>query len=98
MPHPRKHMKLTGDTHPPEVEDDVGAEGEPLTTAAPTAPSGAMPRPAPVSAGETRSLAVSMPARRYVDAARDQVRDRPLTTAAAAFFAGFALAVLTRSR
>lgn len=27
MPHPKNHLKLTGDTHPPEVEyDDYGDE------------------------------------------------------------------------
>jgi hypothetical protein len=100
MPHPRKNMKLTGDTHPPEVEDDLGAEGEgsasaaPRTTSASPGSGGAQALAAPAE----RYLWVSMPARQYVDAARAQVRDRPLTTAAVAFFAGFALAVLTRSR
>ena len=94
MPHPRKHLKLTGDTHPPEVEDDLGGEepasAAPSTEAAAPA-SSAIPGPA-------RTIVVSMPARQYVDEARAQVRARPLTTAAAAFFAGFAVAVLTRSR
>jgi hypothetical protein len=99
MPHPRKHMKLTGDTHPPEVEDDLGGEREVPEPAAPAAAvaAEASGAPAPRSPGE-RYLWVSMPARQYVDAAREQVRDRPLTTAAAAFFAGFVLAVVTRSR
>ena len=34
----------------------------------------------------------------YLASAREQVRSRPLTAAFAAFAAGFALAVVTRSR
>lgn len=99
MPHPRKHLKLTGDTHPPEVEDDLGAPGREAVeaggaeAAAPGA-AGAQTRPAPA----VRSLVVAMPARRYVDEARAQVRARPLATAAVAFFAGFAIGVVTRER
>jgi hypothetical protein len=98
MPHPRKNMKLTGDTHPPEVEDDLGPEGDAGSATAQAGSAGATRAvTAPASEGE-RYLWVSMPARQYVDAARAQVRDRPLSTAAAAFFAGFVLAVVTRSR
>lgn len=100
MPHPRKHMKLTGDTHPPEVEDDLGTQEQAADAAAPAAAAAAPDaRDAQaLASSEERYLWVSMPARQYVDAARAQVRDRPLTVAAAAFFAGFAVAVLTRSR
>jgi hypothetical protein len=97
MPHPRKHLKLTGDTHPPEVEDDLGPEPrEPATAAAPVAEGASAP--AAAAASRTRSIVVAMPARQYVDFAREQVRARPLATAAGAFFAGFVLAVVTRSR
>ena len=104
MPHVRKLMKVTGDTHPPEMEeDDAGGADEDVATAAaaePVAVEGAAPAAAtaPTESTGTRMLVLSMPAREYVDAARDQVRARPLTTAAAAFFAGFAVAVVTRSR
>ena len=99
MPHPRKHMKLTGDSHPPELEDDPGTERAGADTGTPAAATTAAPRAAEAPTGEDeRYLWVAMPARQYVDAARAQVRDRPLTTAAAAFFAGFMLAVVTRSR
>jgi hypothetical protein len=102
MPHPRKHMKLTGDTHPPEVEDDLGAgdEGAPegAATGSSTGAGSAFGAALSDGWGSTRSLVVSMPARAYIDAAREQVRARPLMTAAAAFFAGFAVAVVTRSR
>ncbi|HET8748536.1 MAG TPA: hypothetical protein VFM98_23275 [Ramlibacter sp.] len=110
MPHPRKHMKLSGDLHPPEVEDYVGAgeregadegEGEPVrsgaTEAAAPHDEGAG-RPPGRAVPAVRTLVVSMPSRQYVDAARAQVRERPLFTAAAAFFAGFAIGVITRSR
>jgi hypothetical protein len=99
MPHSRKLMKVTGDTHPPEVEDDLGGPEEESGTAAAAAPvvEGAAPMARPAGSG-TRTLVVSMPAREYVDTAREQVRARPLTTAAIAFFAGFAIAVVTRSR
>ena len=99
MPHPRKHLKLTGDTHPPEVEDDLGTGADEIGGGAAAAPvtegSATTTRVMP---GRTTSIVVAMPARQYVDIARGQVRDRPLTTAAIAFFAGFALAVVTRSR
>ncbi|MEJ8840538.1 hypothetical protein [Ramlibacter sp. AN1133] len=100
MPHPRKHMKLTGDIHPPEVEDDLRAQEEAADAAAPDAAAAAQGTAGTqaLASTEERYLWVSMPARQYVDAARAQVRDRPLATAAAAFFAGFAVAVLTRSR
>ncbi|GAB3665445.1 hypothetical protein [Ramlibacter alkalitolerans] len=99
MPHSRKLMKVTGDTHPPEVEDDLGGPDEEIATAEAATP--AVEGAAPVSGrpgSGVRSLVVSMPAREYVDTAREQVRARPLTTAAIAFFAGFAIAVVTRSR
>jgi hypothetical protein len=99
MPHSRKLMKVTGDTHPPEVEDDDGGAGEDFATAEAAAPLAQGAGPTATGAiPETRTLVVSMPAREYVDAARDQVRARPLTAAAIAFFAGFAIAVVTRSR
>jgi hypothetical protein len=99
MPHPRKHLKLTGDTHPPEVEDDLGPDEEVRAAPAAAEPAGAAAVRTPVARpAAVRSIVVSMPARQYVDAAREQVRARPLATAAVAFFAGFAVAVLTRSR
>jgi len=102
MPHSRKHLKLTGDIHPPEVEDELRAgageavEAGGTEAATPVAPGavGAQARPAPA----VRSLVVAMPSRQYVDEARAQVRARPLATAAVAFFAGFAIGVVTRSR
>jgi len=98
MPHPRKNLKLTGDTHAPEVEDDLAQELEDRAAAAATArvaPQPAAVEPAPP---RRRPLRLSLPTGGYADAARAQVHARPLTAAAAAFFAGFLLAVVTRSR
>ena len=96
MPHQPGHLKRTGDTHPPEVEDDLGPDFSESVVAAPAAE--AAPPAGAATPDPARAIVVSMPARQYVDAAREQVRARPLASAAAAFFAGFALAVLTRSR
>ena len=100
MRHNTKHIKHSGDVHPPEVEDELRISQEDLPQAgggAAAAPQGS--GPAQSSAlPQVRSIVVSMPARQYVDAARDQVRARPLIAAAAAFFAGFAVAVVSRSR
>jgi hypothetical protein len=103
MPHSRKNLKLTGDTHPPEVEDDLGAADEERR------PRAATPARARATAAGTDALAVAQapppramhrvtPTGRYLEAARGEVHARPLIVAAAAFFAGFAIAVITRSR
>ena len=99
MPHPRKHMKLTGDTHPPEVEDDLG--GEPPERSAGTPQAGVAQEEGAVRIGRSaagRAMHVASRSDAYLDSAREQVRSRPLAAAAVAFFAGFALAVVTRSR
>ena len=94
MPHSRDHVKHTGDTHPPEVETDTGRDDEPTQQAA---------------AGEDRPQAGASDARssddfrldaeteRYLDAARQEVRRKPLAYAAGAFAIGFLLAMITRS-
>ena len=99
MPHPRKNMKLTGDTHPPEVEDDL--DMEPRAESAGVAPAAAAAPERAVRAGRgaaARAMHVAAGGDAYADAAREQVRSWPLVAAAVAFFAGFALAVVTRSR
>ena len=100
MPHPRKHMKLTGDTHPPEVEDDFGPQEQGPAQAVPTAT--AAPGGEDIAAVETRAggraMRLAEAGEGYLASAREQVRSRPLTAAFAAFAAGFALAVVTRSR
>ena len=101
MPHPRKNLKLTGDTHPPEVEDDLGEEDaeQALQPAPAVAASAAAPEPAPrrEAAARTTALRLSAPVERYLDAARAQVRERPFAALASAFAAGLVLAVFTRS-
>lgn len=99
MPHPRKHLKLTGDTHPPEIEDDFGPDEGAGAAAAPTAEEGPEEAAVRIGRGATgRAMRVAARGDGYVEAARTQVRSRPLAAAAVAFFAGFALAVVTRSR
>ena len=97
MPHPRKHLKLTGDTHPPEVEDDLEA-GDEATAEAPEAGGPSPAAAAAMEAVPARGLMLDPASERYLDEARGQVRARPLAMLAGAFFAGFALVVLTRSR
>lgn len=98
MPHPRKHLKLTGDTHPPEVEDDDLAAGDESVA---EGLEGSGPSPAAAAAMEAvppRGLLLDAGTERYLDEARSEVRARPLAMVAGAFFAGFALVVLTRMR
>jgi hypothetical protein len=82
MPHPRKHMKLTGDTHPPEVEDDLGREEK-----APHAGRAPASRTADSrEAGRAARAPCAWPGWRGLPRqARAQVRSRPLTAAFAAF-------------
>jgi hypothetical protein len=98
MTHPRKNLKLTGDIHPPEVEDDFGPqEGAAAAGASPAA--GEDERAVRIGRSAAgRALRITARGEGYVESARTQVRSRPLTAAAVAFFAGFALAVVTRSR
>ena len=97
MPHPRKHLKLTGDTHPPEVEDDLGVGEEAAAEASQEViPSRAAA--AAMAAVPPGNLRLDEGTERYLDAARSQVRARPLAMLAGAFFAGFAMVVLTRAR
>jgi hypothetical protein len=98
MPHPRKNLKLTGDTHPPEIEDDFGMEEGGSAPAGAATAASQEERAVRIGRGAAgRALRVTTRGEDYVEAARAQVRSRPLTAAAAAFFAGFALAVVTRS-
>lgn len=105
MPHPRKHLKRTGDTHPPEVENDLVVE---KPTMQDTWPGANAPRDSAAGsaagmtgAGASRPegmlpMRLSEPTERYLDAAREQVRRKPLKAAGVAFAAGFLLAIITR--
>jgi hypothetical protein len=107
MPHPRKHLKQTGDTHPPEIEDDaegveapqqqatLGEEGRRSGEGVSATAQGGeeATHQGPAGAG----LRLDAGTERYLDAARAQVRRKPLAYAAGAFAIGFVLAVVTRS-
>ena len=96
MPHQRKHMKLTGDTHPPEVEDDPGREEE---ESPPPAAARLLAAAEPLEQrAVARAVRLAGSGEGYLAQARAQVRSRPLAAAVAAFMAGFAVAVVTRSR
>ena len=87
MPSPRNRMKLTGDTHLPDLDDDGRGEEDTLrfepaedvgddTTGAPM-----FSRPALQADGGS-----------MLEAAREQVRQRPLAVLATAFVAGWLIA------
>jgi hypothetical protein len=98
MPNPHDKLKLTGDTHAPEVEDDLELEEGGARAAGPAAYTVPQESAVRIDRGAAgRAMRVAAQGEDYVEAARTQVRSRPLTAAAVAFFAGFALAVVTRS-
>ena len=94
MPNPRNRIKGTGDTHPPEVEDDFAREEAGGGAARPSASAEAERaggtaaderEAAPASAGSAASHDV-------LAAAREQVRAHPLAAVAGAFVLGMLLA------
>jgi hypothetical protein len=89
MPSPRNRIKLTGDTHPPEVEYDLGADEGPLGfNDADLQPDEETPR-----ASAPQAQARPLPrARGTLAAAREQVRSRPVATLVGAFVLGMLLA------
>ena len=98
MTHPRKNLKLTGDIHPPEIEDDFGPEEGGGALEGPATAASQDERAVRIGRGAAgRALRLTARGEGYVESARSQVRSRPLASAAVAFFAGFVLAVVTRS-
>lgn len=93
MPHPRNLMKQTGDIHPPEVEYDLDIDRDagPQADTTRTEPPGrvSMPATMALSAPETGE-------RSFEEAARAQVRRKPIATLAAGFALGFVLVKLFR--
>lgn len=99
MPNPRDRIKGTGDTHPPEVEDDLAAEPEGEGAArlarnraaamdAAGARSGtAEPRGTDQAASAEANLAAGGNA--LLDQAREHVRAHPLLAVGLAFVVGF---------
>lgn len=91
MPSPRNRIKLTGDTHPPEVEYDLGPDEGPVSfNDADLQPD-----------EETRSVSAPQPqpqwrpalrAQGTLAAAREQVRARPVAALVGAFVLGMLLA------
>ena len=87
MPNPRNRLKFTGDTHLPDVGDDRFGDEEDTLRFEPVQEfrrgQGATrsPDPAPQARANT-----------YLDAARDQVRQRPVAVLAGAFVLGWVFA------
>jgi hypothetical protein len=86
MPNPRNRIKATGDTHLPDVGDEGAGDEEALRF-----------EPAQ-DAGRDEGGAPSTPpsahgaGRDYVEALREQVRQRPVAALAGAFVLGMLLA------
>lgn len=94
MPSPRDRIKLTGDTHPPEVEFDLGADDGPVAYDDANL---VMDQPAAPQAVEAQPQQRPEPARGrqgYLNAAREQVRSRPVPALLGAFVLGLLLARL----
>ena len=103
MPHPKNLTKLTGDTHPPELDgpetdiEDVSMDARADANA--DSPSFSTSSTAPALSfrgelGDFRDFGGSL--RGYADAARDQVRAKPYAALGGAFALGFVLARLFR--
>lgn len=101
MPHPKNRLKLTGDTHPPEVEFDLDLDLEDRETAdfssapQPTLDEGGTPVRSRMQAPSAQP-SFEAGTQRYFDAAREQVRAKPYASLGAAFAVGFLLAKLFR--
>jgi hypothetical protein len=110
MPHPKNHMKLTGDTHPPEVEYEQVVEDDALDddAAAATSSAAAAPplegirfdRPAgsPIGkpAGPLDEAAPAWSESAAFESAREFTRTRPLAALGITLVAGYALLKLLR--
>jgi hypothetical protein len=88
MPNPRNRLKLTGDTHLPDLDDDGGAAEEDTLRFEPVQEFRRGQDGEPSVA--VRVLPESGHA--YFDAAREQVRQRPVAVLAGAFVLGWLLA------
>lgn len=84
MPNPRNRIKQTGDTHLPDVGDEGGGD-EDVLRFEPAEDAGAAEPAAPVAVFATSSSG-------YVDAAREQIRQRPVLALASAFALGYLFA------
>lgn len=84
MPNPRNRIKQTGDTHLPDVGEEGGGD-EDVLRFEPAEDTRASESAAPIAIFATSS-------RGYVDAAREQVRQRPVLALASAFALGYLFA------
>lgn len=101
MPHPKGHVKLTGDTHPPELEwdaDDMGTdefsvppEGDADQRGARRTALRAIREAAPPASTAPRSFQPDV-----LEQAREQVRASPWKVLGGAFLLGFVLVKLFR--
>jgi hypothetical protein len=110
MPHPKNHMKLTGDTHPPELEyeqaveddafDDDAAVATSVGAASPPPEGIRFDRPAagPVGkpAGPLDEAAPAWSESAALASAREFTRTRPLAALGITLVAGYALLKLLR--
>jgi hypothetical protein len=85
MPSPRNRLKLTGNTHLPDVGDEIGGDEDVLRFV----PAQESEREAP-----SATMAAESAASGYVAAVREQVRQRPVTALAGAFVLGVVVARL----
>lgn len=87
MPSPRNRIKLTGDTHLPDVGEDSGGEAEALRFE-PAEGSEGREGAAPSASFEDEEAELSG----YLEVVRNQVRQRPVAALAGAFVLGLLLA------
>ena len=83
MPSPRNRLKLTGDTHLPDVGDEGTGDADVLRFEPAEGAEGGTPAKASAAPG---------PVGGYLQELREQVRRRPVTTLAGAFVLGMLLA------
>lgn len=90
MPNPRDRIKGTGDTHPPEVEDDFDTRPDDDATAR-LSRNRAAALDAAGAGGRTGSARSepTAPSGDLVEQAREHVRAHPLLAVTAAFVLGF---------
>jgi hypothetical protein len=90
MPHRKYLMKLTGDLHPPEVENDLGRDVDEPAYEPPTVV--VVPDLRAEGAALLPDLERREGTHRYLEAARSQVRAHPVGALVAAFALGLVLA------
>jgi hypothetical protein len=90
MPSPRNRIKLTGDTHLPDVEEDSGGEAEVLRfePAEGSERTEGSEGAAPSASSEDEAAELGG----YLEVVREQVRQRPVAALAGAFVLGLLLA------